>query len=240
MQYEELNSVYFTDNNTGWAVGTAAIHQGIILNTTDGGESWQTMLEGTFPHNFAFDDSVVYVATDNGMYLSNDGGSSWYILPEIEDYITGEKLDGKEYFSVAVTNEGAFHRLWAGHEDGLASTIDNGNTWRVNRSYKSTRQSDTPGAYAYPSPFSPSRHGYIRFQFDITRAGEVVIDIYDFAMDHVANIREYESSPDNDTFDRSAKWDGKNDAGIAVASGVYFFRLNVEGRISWGKLVVIN
>ena len=71
-------------------------------------------------------------------------------------------------------------------------------------------------------------------------AGEVVIDIYDFAMDHVASIREYESNPDNETYDRSAKWDGKNNAGIAVASGVYFFRLNVEGRISWGKLVVIN
>ena len=63
---------------------------------------------------------------------------------------------------------------------------------------------------------------------------------YDFAIDHVASIREYESEPIGDTNDRSAKWDGKNDAGVTVASGVYFFRVNVEGNITWGKLVVIN
>lgn len=235
---------YQSYTNTIWAAtidaDTDTSEFRAVSKSNDGGESWQTMLSGHFTHNFAFDDSVVYVATDSGMYVSNDSGSKWYILPEIEDYITGEQLHGMEYFSAGVTREGALHRLWAGHGDGLASTIDNGNTWKVHRSYKSTREANTPDAYAYPSPFSPSRHGYIRFQFDITQAGEVVIDIYDFAMDHVASIREYESNPDNETYDRSAKWDGKNNAGIAVASGVYFFRLNVEGRISWGKLVVIN
>jgi hypothetical protein len=211
-----------------------------VSRSDNGGESWVTMLPGIFAHNFAFDDSVTYVAADQGMYVSNDQGENWYQLPEIRDYITSEEILGEEYFSAAVTEEGAFDRLWAGNEDGLGSTIDNGNTWKVHRSYKSTRSGDSPSAYAYPSPFSPSRHGYIRFQYDITRAGEVIIDIYDFAIDHVASIREYESEPIGDTNDRSAKWDGKNDAGVTVASGVYFFRVNVEGNITWGKLVVIN
>ena len=211
-----------------------------ISKSENGGESWETMLEGNFTHNFAFDDSVAYVATDLGMYVSNDGGENWFILPEIRDYISGEEILGVEYFSAAITNEGAFKRLWAGNEDGLGSTIDNGNTWKVHRSFRSTRGEDAPDAYAYPSPFSPSRHGYIRFQYDITRAGEVVIDIYDFSIDHVATIREYESEPTDGTNDRSAKWDGKNNVGMTVATGVYFFRLHLEGKITWGKLVVIN
>lgn len=231
-------------NNTIWAATIEADTDTSefrgVSKSENGGESWTTMLTGIFAHNFAFDDSIVYVASDLGMFLSNDGGENWYQLPEIQDYITGEELLGVEYFSAAITREGFLNKLWAGNEDGLGSTIDNGNTWKVHRSFKSTRNQDTPPAYAYPSPFSPSRHGYIRFQYDITQAGEVTIDIYDFAIDHVASIREFESAPIGDTNDRSAKWDGKNDAGITVASGVYFFRVNVEGKISWGKLVVIN
>jgi hypothetical protein len=66
------------------------------------------------------------------------------------------------------------------------------------------------------------------------------VDIYDFAMDHVASIREFESEPLGETYDRNTKWDGRNFAGNIVASGVYFFRINVEGNVTWGKLVVIN
>jgi hypothetical protein len=211
-----------------------------ISKSENGGESWETMLDGTFTHNFAFDDSMVYVATDLGMYVSNDGGENWYILPEIRDHISGEEINGIEYFSAAVSNEGVLNRLWAGNESGLGSTIDNGNTWRVHRSFKSTQGEDSPNAYAYPSPFSPSRHGFVRFQYDITRAGEIIVDIYDFSIDHVATIRDYESYPTDGTNDRSARWNGNNNAGMAVATGVYFFRINVEGKITWGKLVVIN
>lgn len=235
---------YQSATNTIWAatietdVDTSEFRA--VSKSDNGGVTWEVMLEGRFAHNFAFDNSVVYIATDAGMYVSNNGGEDWYILPVIQDYITGEQLHGDEYFSAAVTKEGMFNRFWAGHQDGLASTLDNGNTWKINRSFRSTRQSNVPPAYAYPSPFSPSRHEYIRFQYDITRSGEVVIDIYDFSMDHVATIREYESQPIGDTYDRNSKWDGKNDAGRLVASGVYFFRINVEGKITWGKLVVIN
>ncbi|TFH01841.1 MAG: hypothetical protein E4H13_03760 [Calditrichales bacterium] len=211
-----------------------------VSKSDDGGESWQTFLSGTFAHNFAFYGDYVYVASDDGMYVTNNGGADWYILPEVRDYITGEILIDKEYFSAAVTTEGLANRFWAGNGDGIASTIDNGNTWKVHRSFLSTRKAETPDVYAYPSPFSPSRSGYIRFQYDITRAGEIIIDIYDFSMDHVVTIRENESFPSEATYDRNARWDGKNEAGMPVASGVYFFRVNVEGKISWGKLVIIN
>ena len=66
------------------------------------------------------------------------------------------------------------------------------------------------------------------------------IDIYDFAMDKVIGFTEYESSPSGNSPDRSAKWDGRNSRGAVVASGVYFFRVKVEGKVTWGKLVIIN
>jgi len=229
-------------SNTIWAatIETDTSDRRGVSKTENGGESWEVMLEGRFAHNFAFDGSFVYVAADDGMYVSNDGGENWYILPRIYYFQTGEELIGEEYFSAANTSGESSTRFWAGNTDGLASTIDQGNNWKIHRSFKSTRENDTPSAYAYPSPFSPSRHDYIRFQYDISQEGEVVIDIYDFAMDHVASIHEVESDPVDDTFDRNAKWDGKNFSGRVVASGVYFFRINVESKITWGKLIVIN
>ena len=229
-------------SNTVWAatIETDTSDFRAVSKSENGGASWEVVLPGRFAHNFAFEGAYVYVATDSGLYVSNDGGRKWYTLPHIIDFRTGEELFAEEYFSAAVTKEDESTRFWAGNADGLASTTDQGNNWQIHRSFQSTRKSSTPAAYAYPSPFSPSRHDYIRFQFDITRAGEVLIDIYDFAMDHVATIREIESAPVDETYDRSAKWDGKNEVGIPVASGIYFFRLRVEGRVTWGKLVVIN
>jgi flagellar hook assembly protein FlgD len=42
----------------------------------------------------------------------------------------------------------------------------------------------------------------------------------------------------NDGF--QAKWDGRNEAGNIVASGVYSFRAEINGKVTWGKIVVIN
>ena len=36
-------------------------------------------------------------------------------------------------------------------------------------------------------------------------------------------------------------WDGRNDRGVIVANGVYFYKLEVEGeKTAWGKIVVLN
>jgi len=211
-----------------------------VSKTVNGGETWEVMLENTFPHNFAFNDSIAYVAADEGLFISNNAGKTWYSLPPIRDDVTGEEILRNIYYSASVTNKVSGKTLWIGTADGLASTNDNGNTWSVYRSYQPTRFNSTPEVYAYPSPFSPSRHNYIRFQYDIHQAGEVDIDIFDFAMDKVIGFTEYEASPSGNSPDRSAKWDGRNNRGGVVASGVYFFRVKVEDKVTWGKLVIIN
>ena len=228
--------------HTIWAgtVETDTSEYRAVSKSDNGGETWEVMLPGVFAYNFAFDDSIVYVASDKGLYVSADAGMHWYTMPPIVDFRSGEEILTEKYYSAGVSTEFPASRLWAGSGDGLASTIDNGNHWYINRSYQSTRAPAVSKVYAYPSPFSPSRQDFVRFQYDITRAGEVEIDIYDFAMDKVASIREYETAPGGASYDRSAKWNGTSDSGRTVASGVYFFRAKVEGKVTWGKLVLIN
>jgi len=235
-------------DNSVWAVtlstGGNEFHS--VSRTLDGGLTWQNFLkdelsDGTFARNIAFYDSAVYVATEKGVYKSIDGGSTWFKFPTIADPISGEQLLTSRFYSVATSPvQAPFHRLWVGSADGLATSADNGYTWIIYRSFVSTRERKEPAVYAYPNPFSPARGDFLRFQYNISQSGTVKIDIYNFAMEKVVSLRESESAPTQNTYDRSAYWDGRDSNGRMVDNGVYFFRAEVEGKVTWGKIVVIN
>ena len=233
---------YQEATNTVWAATIEAVDTSevrAVSKTTNGGATWDTTLVGVFAHNFGFDGSTVFVAADEGMFVSEDNGESWFKFPEIQDSQTGEEILTEEFFSAASQSINPDTRWWFGSANGLATTTDRGNNWQVIRSFVSTRDRKDPKVYAYPSPFSPSRTGYTRFQYDIKNDTQVEIKIYNFAMEHVVTIRETENNFDAGA-DRSAKWDGKDKDGKTVATGVYFFRAKVGSKVSWGKVVVIN
>jgi photosystem II stability/assembly factor-like uncharacterized protein len=75
-----LRSVYFTDNNTGYAVGDS----GTILKTTDGGLNWTLQNSGTMRTLYSIHFPVVDTGfvSINHHYLAKttDGGSNWIII----------------------------------------------------------------------------------------------------------------------------------------------------------------
>jgi hypothetical protein len=211
-----------------------------VSKTSNGGISWEVFLPGIFAHNFAFDGNRVYVLADEGVFLSDDEGETWYQVPSIKDIQTGEEILTLEFYSAAVQPLESGSRLWLGSGGGLAVTEDNGNNWKVIRSFVSTRERTEPEVYAYPSPFSPSRSGYIRFQYDVGTSSDIKIDIYNFAMEHIVTVRDRKDYSGPASGDRSTKWDGTDGNGNVLASGVYFFRADIGGEVTWGKLVIIN
>lgn len=237
-------------DNSVWATtlrATGETEFNAISRTTNGGQSWEIYLQeelsdGTFPRYVAFFDSAVYVATEKGVYKSIDEGQTWFLFPTIRDEVSGERLYTQTFFSVATSPASPpQHRLWVGSADGLATTADNGLTWTIFRSFVSTRERPDPPVYAYPNPFSPLHSDRpCRFQFDITGATVVTIDIYNFAMEKVITLRSDQSAPVEGTFDRSIAWDGKDNNGRMVDNGVYFFRARVGNKVHWGKIVIVN
>ena len=209
--------------------------------SSDGGYSWRVTLEDEFSHNFAFDDSVAYVVSDNGLFKSVDFGRSWAKFPPVVDQETGQPYLSAELFAVGVLED----RIIAGGPDGLASTNDNGITWKVERGSVAAGESGEPRTYAYPNPFSPFRYnqlrgdGHVRFQFNTAKATAVTIKIFDFAMDLVHEV--VSSKPVPAPGNHSEVWDGKNRRGDVVANGVYFYRVELEGDgVHWGKLIVLD
>jgi hypothetical protein len=233
-----------------WAItlSTGGNEFNSIARTVNGGKSWQNFLteelsDGTFARDLAFSRNSIYVATEKGVFKSADEGISWYLFPSISDAVSGESLLTNKFYSVAskpVSMDSSFDQLWAGSADGLAITENNGYNWIIFRSFISTRERTDPPVYAYPNPFSPARGNFIRFQYDVKGAGQIKIDIYNFAMEKVFSILKDEQPVSENSFDRSASWDGRDGNGRMVDNGIYFFRAELTGKISWGKIVVIN
>lgn len=116
-----LNDVYFSDNQTGWAVGD----DGIIVNTTDGGQTWNTQASGATDKLRAvfFIDSntgwAVGGMSNKTMLKTTDGGSNW------------QSLDANNIFSnlmydIAFADE---NTGWVITNDSIYMTSDGGNTW---------------------------------------------------------------------------------------------------------------
>ena len=76
-----LNSVFFTDNNTGFAVGRIAGSIGLILKTVNGGITWtsQTTSNSNDLQSVNFTDGITgYVVGQNGTILNTaNGGATW-------------------------------------------------------------------------------------------------------------------------------------------------------------------
>lgn len=236
-------------DNSVWAAtlrAEGATEFNAVSMTRNGGLSWEIHLadelsDGTFVRYFAFKDSAVYVATEKGVYKTIDNGRNWFKIPPLRDSDSGEPLLTSTFYSVATSPaETPFHRVWLGSSDGLATSADNGNNWTIFRSFVSTRQRPEPRVYPSPNPFSPVRSDPMKFRFDTSRTTTARIDIYNFAMEKVITLGPFELVPTGDTFDRFIPWDGLDSNRRMVDNGVYFFRAQIGGEVTWGKVVIIN
>lgn len=210
--------------------------------TEDGGLTWKVVMEGIKVHNFTFDGDVVYAASSSGLFKSTDFGESWSRFPQIIDNETGEKVYTREVYSVGIDE---FNNIWVGTNDGLGLSINNGQTWKIFRSFKPTSLPSEPKTYAYPNPFSPQRHnvfggeGQVRFQYHTTKSTTVTVKVYDFGMNLVKKVVEYK--PRTVAGDYAEVWNGRNELGEIVANGVYFYKIKLQGQSAfWGKVMVLN
>ncbi len=130
-EQSSLNSIFFIDNENGWAVGS----EGIILHTTDGGDNWIEQPSGT---DFGL-ESVDFINPDNGWIAGGKGGvpQTGIILRTVngggtweEMYIDSSYLLNDVYFTDslngwAVGSASVFVGIWG----TLLHSIDGGETW---------------------------------------------------------------------------------------------------------------
>jgi hypothetical protein len=80
-----------------------------------------------------------------------------------------------------------------------------------------------------PNPF----FGAAAVRFDVPRGGPVRLEVFDVTGRLVRTL----ASGRLDAGRHTVRWDGRDDAGVEVASGVFFYRLSAEGETRTRKVV---
>jgi photosystem II stability/assembly factor-like uncharacterized protein len=150
---KELYSVFFTDANRGYAVGSDFyMGEGIIFKTEDGGDTWTEQSSGTVGSlaSVYFTDAMTGYASGNNnpygyspetgtIFKTTDGGEHWIL--QVQDTI-------KNIYSVFFTDENTGYAVGEG---GTILKTTNGGGYPV-------EIQDTPGIDQsldiYPNPVS--------------------------------------------------------------------------------------
>jgi photosystem II stability/assembly factor-like uncharacterized protein len=247
-------------NNTD--LGHAAA---VVLMTTDGGSTWTKRFTSTRSGEWGWKLSfptpdVGYASTEffNGEYTdakvlkTTDGGLTWQ-----EILIPGSTaLQGIGFISEDVG--------WASGRGIASETEDGGTTWssngvldgRVNRIrvlnehlayavgsrvYKYTAEAvnleEEPGlpmAFSleqnYPNPFNPFT--IIRYVLD--EPAQVHLSVYDLRGRLIRTLENRHKGGGG----YEVIWNGDDEAGQVVSSGVYFYRLSVDGEVETRRMVL--
>jgi photosystem II stability/assembly factor-like uncharacterized protein len=219
-----INSIFFSDKNTGYLAG--AYDNGLtpyreILKTEDGGSSWNSIYSGgceTFKSIYFINRDTGYAvgiyecpdaAQTAAIWKTTDGGSTW-----VEEELKGSM--GRPLNSVFFPDENTGYAV--GYMGSILKTDDQ----TAGFSY------DDPGTEQrlkiYPNPVS--RTADIRYSIsDIRYSNLSIFDAYgrlvETLVDGVQQPGEY-----------TVSWNAEN-----LPSGIYVFRLMAGDEVVSGKII---
>jgi hypothetical protein len=88
------------------------------------------------------------------------------------------------------------------------------------------------GVQVYPNPFNPTTS----FRFKVNSTGPVKLQIFNLAGQLVRTLVDGELPPGV----HQRRWNGRNQNGYAVASGLYFYRLQIGQKVWRGQIEMIK
>src|ERR1035437_4342663 len=221
--------------------------------TNNGGNSWNTSLDGEHVHNFGFKSGDVIALSDDGAFRSSNLGVNWILPNSIYDDQTKITLTTSIYYAAASVVISGVNEVWLGSNDGLAKLSEIPGemwlgTWKIFRSSPSL--STQSQIYAYPNPFSP-KQDILKIKYSTGgKSSSVTIRIFDFGMNYVRTIINNATRGQNshvvDNFNLQNNgvediWDGRDANGNIVPNGVYFYRIEFDSNNPvFGKILVLQ
>ena len=93
----------------------------------------------------------------------------------------------------------------------------------------------TPSAFVllqnYPNPFNPST----TIGFSVLQSGSVLLDIFDLTGRHVRTLLSGQVAAGH----HAVQWDGRDERGSSVGSGVYFYRLRLGSKPESSRKMIL-
>ncbi len=233
-----------------------------LYRSKDNGDSWQLMgLENTTCNDVIIAlNGTILIATGGGIYRFNDSDDR---LTPVNSGLTHFNVRALAANSVSEVFAGTFG-------GGVFRSDDNGASWREENSglaqdsvltlalspdeilyagtqsgvYRSTaavtsvsdNSSEPPASFVlhhnFPNPFNPGT----TIAFELPRAADVVLKIYNLAGQEVRSLVHQPFAAGS----HNVAWDGQDNFGKTVASGILIYRLQAGGRTAFNKMTLLK
>ena len=128
-----------------------------------------------------------------------------------------------------------------GYQEGTSYKVYTGfwNPWVVEMSpveWEEFDFSQRPTRFAlrqnYPNPFNPSTV----IQYALPKSSFVKVEIYNILGQRVRSLVEEEEQPGY----KMIQWDGRDDSGVEVSSGVYFYKIEAGEFVECRKMTLLK
>lgn len=217
-----VTTLAFIDSLNGYVGGVGGTSVRNLMRTTDGGKTWSVIFSYTeqSPINIVYVPKTgplgLIVNAENGSFYSQDGGIIW-------KKISSDYYDGLTFASPTAgwATGGQTSSLIAKFNGNLATAV-------------AERQFDMPQVFElaqnYPNPFNPETV----IEYRLPRPNHVKLLVYNLAGQLVRIL--FDAQQSNGHF--QIKWDGKDELGNSVASGVYLYQLHA-GSFSETKKIIL-
>jgi flagellar hook assembly protein FlgD len=120
-------------------------------------------------------------------------------------------------------NEETWYRITAAESDGTESVL-----WTESVTYRLTFSLEQN----HPNPFNPTT----TIGFSLPEATQVELDIYDVSGRRVRTLVDGRREAKR----YAVEWDGRDDGGTRVASGIYFYRIVAGRHVETKKMVLLK
>jgi photosystem II stability/assembly factor-like uncharacterized protein len=206
---------------------------GVILTSTNGGEVWLSrrspVRKGMLDIFFADAATGFICGRDGALIKSTNSGVSWFELTST----TAQDLHGV-FFTDALTG-------WvAGNGGAILNTTTGGGTGPAPPPPPTYVNYNHVGQ-SYPNPFNPATHGTVFLPFRLTAPSFVEIRIYDFLGRQVKRyLPQYYGGGTFDQTTGGPEWDGMDDAGRTVPTGVYYYQVTTAEYVDGRRMVLVR
>jgi len=215
-----LFSTYFVDSNTGWVTGD----NGIIANTTNGGNNWTIQNSGVTSNL----RDVYFTSGSTGWVVGNSMGSQGGIILKTTD--GGNSWNRQianileSFTSVHFLNENIG---WVVGSNGTILKTTNGGISFIEEEEFDEIPSNYNLSQNYPNPFNPST----TIKYSIPQSSNVVIKVFDILGNEIEKLVNEEKP----TGTYEITWYAEG-----LPSGIYFYQLRAGSFVETKKMDLLK
>ncbi len=197
----------------------------------DSGHAWLLMLPAGPSCRRWWEESRTLLATFTFMVYKSPGCDTAEICFDSAfwspaSHLTFTRHDAKVYYPR--DNMPVCYRIYEGTVEVVPTDVE----WIEGSAEEENRPTGFSVSQNYPNPFNP----VTEFKFDISHASHVKIEIFNLLGQKVRTLADEDMTPGSYVVD----WDGNDERGVEVSSGIYFYRMWADELSDIKKMVLLK